>query len=160
MQHAASSAILVPGWHRMSYQFNENAPFSIELEKYIRKLHTIAGNAVTAGRYIVFGVGSTQLLSAAVYALSAENNSTSPARVVASIPFYSVCNSTLTYKQCYIHQDKCNKSAQELNRRILIAIISSSDRVPQKFKSSHIKPARLLCSFGSLLLVNVALFLA
>ncbi|KAK4859610.1 hypothetical protein QYF36_008594 [Acer negundo] len=45
-------------------------------------------------RFIVFGAGSTQLLNAVVHALSLDNSS-SPARVVASIPFYPVC--TLTY---------------------------------------------------------------
>ncbi|XP_076886102.1 tryptophan aminotransferase-related protein 3-like [Bidens hawaiensis] len=60
---------------------------STELEYYIRKLHSIVGNAVTEGRYMVFGVGSSQLLSAAVYALSSENSS-SPSNVLASIPFY------------------------------------------------------------------------
>ncbi|KAA8546605.1 hypothetical protein F0562_002656 [Nyssa sinensis] len=87
MQHAASSAILVAGWHRMSYIFSDHSYISQELEKHVRKFHAIARNAVTAGRYIVFGSGSTQLLNAAVYALSQENSS-SPARVVASIPYY------------------------------------------------------------------------
>ncbi|PWA38507.1 pyridoxal phosphate-dependent transferase [Artemisia annua] len=59
----------------------------IELEKYIRKMHSIVGNAVTEGRYLVFGIGSSQLLNAAVYALSSENSST-PSNVLASIPFY------------------------------------------------------------------------
>ncbi|KAM0063082.1 putative transaminase [Helianthus debilis subsp. tardiflorus] len=57
------------------------------LDKYIRKLHSVAGNAITQDRYIVFGVGSSQLLSAAVYALSSQNSS-SPSNVLASTPFY------------------------------------------------------------------------
>ncbi|KAG6784009.1 hypothetical protein POTOM_009691 [Populus tomentosa] len=89
MQHAASSALLVAGWHRMSYSYGDQSTISRELEKHIRKLHDIVGNAATEGRYVVFGSGSTQLLSAAVYALSPDNSS-SPARVVASIPFYPV----------------------------------------------------------------------
>ena len=93
MKHAASSAILVAGWHRMSYVFPDNSFISQELEKHIRKLHTIAKNAVVEGRYVVFGAGSMQLLNAAVYALSPKN-STSPARIVASIPFYPVRSST------------------------------------------------------------------
>ncbi|KAH7832853.1 hypothetical protein Vadar_000646 [Vaccinium darrowii] len=87
MQHAASSALVVAGWHRMSYVFDDQSFISHELEKHIRKLHSIAKNAVTSGKYIVFGAGSTQLLSAAVYALSPENSS-SPAKVVASVPYY------------------------------------------------------------------------
>ncbi|KAJ6685195.1 TRYPTOPHAN AMINOTRANSFERASE-RELATED PROTEIN 3 [Salix purpurea] len=89
MQQAASSALLVAGWHRMSYSYGDQSTISKELERHIRKLHDIVGNAATEGRYVVFGAGSTQLLNAAVYALSPDNSS-SPARVVASIPFYPV----------------------------------------------------------------------
>ncbi|KAL7245827.1 hypothetical protein ACSBR2_001042 [Camellia fascicularis] len=85
MQHAAKGAVVVAGWHRMSYAFNGHSIISEELEKHIRKLHERVGNAVTKGRFIVFGAGSTQLLNAAVHALS---NSSSPAGVVATIPFY------------------------------------------------------------------------
>ncbi|XAR48639.1 hypothetical protein NMG60_11031521 [Bertholletia excelsa] len=87
IQNAASSALLVAGWHRMSYTFDDKSFISHELEKHIRKVHSKAKNAVTEGRYMVFGAGSTQLLNAAVSALSPENAS-SPARVVASIPYY------------------------------------------------------------------------
>ncbi|KAH1206780.1 Chlorophyll a-b binding protein 3, chloroplastic [Glycine max] len=50
------------------------------LVEYIKKLHAV---------YIVFGSGSTQLLNAAVYALSL-NSSMSPAKVVATAPYYSL----------------------------------------------------------------------
>ncbi|XP_020535517.1 tryptophan aminotransferase-related protein 4 isoform X2 [Jatropha curcas] len=89
VKHAGSSAFLVAGWHRMSYMYSDGSYISQELESHIRKVHAIVGNAITEGRYIAFGVGSTQLLNAAVRALSPRNAS-SPARVVASIPFYPV----------------------------------------------------------------------
>ncbi|GLT65407.1 hypothetical protein SLA2020_378430 [Shorea laevis] len=92
MQHASSSAVLVSGWHRMGYSFSDHSYISQELERTIRTLHSIVGNAVTTGRYIVFGAGSTQLLNAAVNALSADNSS-SPARVVALFPYYPVYKS-------------------------------------------------------------------
>ncbi|XP_059631523.1 tryptophan aminotransferase-related protein 4-like isoform X2 [Cornus florida] len=87
MQNAASSAVVVAGWHRMSYAFTDHTYISKELEKHIRRLHSVVQNAVTAGRFIVFGTGSTQLLNAAVHALSTINSS-SPTGVVASVPFY------------------------------------------------------------------------
>ena len=89
MQNPASSAILVAGWHRMSYDFIDKSTISEELENHIRKVHAFVGNAVTQGRFIVFGVGSIQLVNAAIHSLSSENSS-SPARVVASVPYYSV----------------------------------------------------------------------
>ncbi|KAJ6794731.1 alliin lyase-like [Iris pallida] len=88
-KHAASSAVLVSGWHRMSYKATGDNYISVELEKHIRLLHAAVGNAVTDDMFIVFGTGSTQLINALVRALSPDNtSSSSPARVVASIPFY------------------------------------------------------------------------
>lgn len=89
MQNAASGALLVSGWHRMSYSYDDQSNISEELEKHIRKLHSIVGNAVTEGRFIVFGTGSTQLLNAAVHSL-ALTNSSSRAAVVTTKPFYPV----------------------------------------------------------------------
>ncbi|MBA0732809.1 hypothetical protein Gogos_016875 [Gossypium gossypioides] len=91
MQHSASSALVVSGWHRMSYSFNDNTLISQHLESLIRKLHAFVGNAVTQDRNIVFGAGSTQVLSAAAYVLSLANSSSShsPTRVVASVPYYA-----------------------------------------------------------------------
>ena len=73
----------------MSYIFSDHSYTSQELEKSIHRLHSIAGNAVTEGKYVVFGTGSTQLLNAAVHALSLDNSSM-PSKVVVSIPFYPV----------------------------------------------------------------------
>ncbi|XP_030544150.1 tryptophan aminotransferase-related protein 3-like [Rhodamnia argentea] len=88
-QHAESSAVVVAGWHRMSYSFSDYTFLSRELESLLRKLHSQVGNAVTDGKHIVFGVGSAQLLNAAVHALSPDNSS-HPASVVASIPYYQL----------------------------------------------------------------------
>ncbi|OMO98682.1 EGF-like, alliinase [Corchorus olitorius] len=88
-QHAASSAVVVAGWHRMSYSYNNNGFISKELERLIRKLHAVVGNAVTQNRYIIFGAGSTQVINAAAYALSPDNSS-SPAGIVASVPYYAL----------------------------------------------------------------------
>ncbi|XXG56140.1 hypothetical protein AAC387_Pa03g3635 [Persea americana] len=62
MQRAESSAVMVSGWHRMSYQ-------------------------ITTGKFILFGDGSTQLINAAVHALS-HKYSSSPTSVVAAVPYY------------------------------------------------------------------------
>ncbi|KAA3458676.1 tryptophan aminotransferase-related protein 3-like [Gossypium australe] len=89
MQHLASSALVVAGWHQMSYTYGGKSFFSEELAKVVRKVHASVGNAVTQNRFIIFGAGSTQVLSAAVFALSPENTS-SPAKVVTSVPYYPV----------------------------------------------------------------------
>ncbi|XP_011100941.1 tryptophan aminotransferase-related protein 4 [Sesamum indicum] len=86
MQHAASSAVVIAGWHRMSYTFSDHSYISRELENHIRRVHAVARNAITKGKHLIFGGGSTQLLAAAVYALSI--NLSSPAEVVAAVPCY------------------------------------------------------------------------
>ncbi|XP_047956595.1 tryptophan aminotransferase-related protein 3-like isoform X2 [Salvia hispanica] len=97
MHHASSSAVLISGWHRMSYSFPGPTPISEVLDSHIRRIHHVAKNALTDGKYIVFGAGSTQLLNAAVYALSA--NLSSPASVVASAPFYPIYKSQTDFFQ-------------------------------------------------------------
>ena len=89
-KHATSSAILVSGWHRMGYTYSDGSYISQLLVDHIQKLHDIVGNAITEGKHIVFGSGSTQLLSAAVYALSPDTSLLSPTKVVATPPYYPV----------------------------------------------------------------------
>lgn len=76
----------------MSYIYQDGSYISEELERIIRKLHKVVGNAVTDNRFVIFGTGSTQLLAAAAHALSLSNSSSSspPARLLASVPFYAV----------------------------------------------------------------------
>ena len=89
VKHSANSAVVVPGWHRMSYAFDDGSLISKELETQIRKLHEVVGNAITKDRYIIFGAGATQLLNAAVHALSADDDAI-PSKVLASAPYYPV----------------------------------------------------------------------
>ncbi|KAL0352495.1 UNVERIFIED_CONTAM: Tryptophan aminotransferase-related protein 4 [Sesamum calycinum] len=106
MQHAASSAVVVAGWHRMSYTFSDHSYISQELENHIRRVHAVARNAITKGKHLIFGGGSTQLLAAAVYALSI--NLSSPAEVVAAVPAYPVYKEQTEFfkaKQFEFHGD-------------------------------------------------------
>lgn len=75
----------------MSYYANSKEFFFVqtELDLVIRSLHKVVGNAVTEGRHIVIGVGSTQLFQAALYALSSPSLTT-PTSVVSLAPYYSV----------------------------------------------------------------------
>lgn len=91
MQTAEGSAVVESGWHRMSYHFHEDGSHvSAELEKIIRKLHNLVGNAVTGNRYVIFGTGATQLIAASVHALSQTNSSSPTTRLVSAIPYYNV----------------------------------------------------------------------
>jgi L-tryptophan--pyruvate aminotransferase len=66
-----------------------------QLGDAIKGLHRVVGNAVTDGRHIVVGTGSTQLLMAALYALSSPSAS-HPVSLVAAAPYYSVRSYPLT----------------------------------------------------------------
>ncbi|KAL8532692.1 hypothetical protein ACS0TY_009052 [Phlomoides rotata] len=60
------------------------------LEEEIKTIHKIVGNAVVEDRHIVVGTGSTQLIQAALYALSNIFNQSNPISVMAATPYYSV----------------------------------------------------------------------
>ncbi|CAM6126897.1 unnamed protein product [Calypogeia fissa] len=78
------------GWQQLSYYATSKQFFFVqtELDQAIRALHDVVGNAVTEDRHIIIGVGSTQLLHAALYALSSPTRST-PLSVVSVVPYYS-----------------------------------------------------------------------
>ncbi|KAI8543741.1 hypothetical protein RHMOL_Rhmol08G0241800 [Rhododendron molle] len=59
-----------------------------EFAKAVIRLHKLVGNAITEGRHIVVGTGSTQLYQAALYALCPPDAS-EPMSVVSAAPFYS-----------------------------------------------------------------------
>ncbi|XP_042020302.1 tryptophan aminotransferase-related protein 1-like [Salvia splendens] len=60
-----------------------------KLEQEIKNLHNLVGNAVVEGRHIVVGNGSSQLIQAALYALTEPLDLPSPINVVSAAPFYS-----------------------------------------------------------------------
>ncbi|KAK9862148.1 hypothetical protein WJX84_009171 [Apatococcus fuscideae] len=70
-----------------------------QLERAIRAIHAQVGNAVTDGRSIVIGMGSSQILNAAFFALS--NASRSPdvniTKVCSEAPYYNAYKATSQY---------------------------------------------------------------
>jgi hypothetical protein len=88
MKNAAKSAVVISGWHRMSYEFSDGSLISKVLKEQIRNVHDHVGNAKTDGKYIIFGVGATHLLNAAIHTLSSYDSS--PTKVVATTPYYPV----------------------------------------------------------------------
>jgi aspartate/methionine/tyrosine aminotransferase len=93
MRHAADSAVVVSGWHRLSYNSDDGEYQSVELERHIRRLHRAVGNAVADDKKVVFGTGSMKLINALVHALSSAPDTT-PASVVATAPYYAVRSSS------------------------------------------------------------------
>jgi L-tryptophan--pyruvate aminotransferase len=91
-QMGDKTTIIIPGWQSLSY-FSD--PTSIcwflepEFAKEVVRLHNVVGNAVTQVRHVVVGTGSSQLILAALYALSSPHAS-QPITVVSAVPYYSV----------------------------------------------------------------------
>ncbi|KAH9624311.1 hypothetical protein KSS87_005226 [Heliosperma pusillum] len=93
------NTVVISGWQSMSY-FSDvnNLCWFLEptFAKEVVRLHDIVGNAVTEGRYIVVGTGSTQLFQAALYALSLDQTSF-PVSVVSATPYYSFYRQVIEY---------------------------------------------------------------
>nr|AKJ88111.1 TAA on Y chromosome [Marchantia polymorpha] len=104
-EHGDSCTTTILGWQRMSYYANSKQFFFVqtELDQVIRSLHDVIGNAVTEGRHIVIGVGSTQLFQAALYALSPPDRAT-PTKVVSVAPFYSSYPTITDYLKSSLYQ--------------------------------------------------------
>lgn len=104
-RHAAAGAVLVPGWHRLSYATTDGLYQSVELENHIRRLHRAVGNAVVDDKTLVFGAGSTQLINALVHALSPDAAAAEPpARVVATAPYYPVRHKSRMTMSTHAHR--------------------------------------------------------
>lgn len=90
-QMGDKTTTVISGWQLISY-FSDIRNICWFLESAfanaIVRLHKQVGNAVTEGRHIVVGTGSTQLYQAVLYALCPENAS-EPMSVVSAAPFYS-----------------------------------------------------------------------
>ncbi|CAA7397217.1 unnamed protein product [Spirodela intermedia] len=112
-RHAEGSAVVISGWHRMSYDADGRPYMTLELERHIRLLHKLVGNAAAEGKQIVFGAGSTQLLNAALHAL-APDNSSSPSSVVATVPYYPAYQTQTEYWRSKVFEWK-GATAEWLN---------------------------------------------
>lgn len=91
-QMGEKTTLVIPGWQSMSYFSDVKNPcwfLEPEFAKQVVRLHNLVGNAVTEGRQIVVGTGSSQLFLAALYAL-APKDASEPISVISAAPFYSV----------------------------------------------------------------------
>lgn len=83
---------VIPGSQSLSYFANKNNLcwfLEPELEEEIKRLHRVVGNAAVEDHHVVVGTGTTQLIQAALYALSNPDES-EPTSVVSATPYYSV----------------------------------------------------------------------
>ena len=86
------STITFTGDQSLSYFANaKNLCWFLEpkLEEEIRRLHHVVGNAKVDDHFIIVGNGSSQLIQAALYAVS-PSDQPQPTSVVSAAPYYSV----------------------------------------------------------------------
>ncbi|CAK9182776.1 unnamed protein product [Ilex paraguariensis] len=82
---------IIAGYQSISYFADmKNLCWFLEpkLEEQIRRLHHVVGNAEVDDHHIVVGTGSSQLIQAALYALSPPDER-EPISVVSAVPYYS-----------------------------------------------------------------------
>ncbi|CAN6331558.1 unnamed protein product, partial [Urochloa humidicola] len=95
LEVGARAATVIRGWDATSY-FSDAAALCwfLEpgLEREVRRLHRVVGNAAADdGYHLVVGTGATQLYQAAMYALSSTMaRRDTPVPVVSPAPYYSV----------------------------------------------------------------------
>ncbi|KAL0447154.1 UNVERIFIED_CONTAM: L-tryptophan--pyruvate aminotransferase 1 [Sesamum latifolium] len=84
--------LTIPLCQSLSYFANtKNLCWFLEpkLEQEIKILHNVVGNAVVEDHHFVVGTGSSQLIQAALYALSDSLDQPNPVSVVSAAPYYS-----------------------------------------------------------------------
>ncbi|XP_027368861.1 tryptophan aminotransferase-related protein 2-like [Abrus precatorius] len=105
-QMGDKTTIVIPGWQSMSY-FSDvsNICWFLEPEfaKEVVRLHNVVGNAVTEGRHIVVGTGSSQLILAALFALSSPD-AAEPISVVSAVPYYSSYPALANYQKSGLYK--------------------------------------------------------
>ncbi|KAK7389106.1 hypothetical protein VNO78_23938 [Psophocarpus tetragonolobus] len=100
------TTITIPGWQSLSYLSDvSNICWFLEPEfaREVVRLHKVVGNAVTEGRHIVVGTGSSQLILAALYALSSPD-AAEPISVVSAAPYYSSYPSMADYQKSGLYK--------------------------------------------------------
>uniref|UniRef100_M1DLT2 Alliinase C-terminal domain-containing protein n=1 Tax=Solanum tuberosum TaxID=4113 RepID=M1DLT2_SOLTU len=74
-----------------------------KLEEQIKKLHNVVGNAIVDDHYILVGTGSSQLVQAALYALS-PSDQLELISVVSATPFYSAYPNVTGFVRSGLHK--------------------------------------------------------
>ncbi|KAL0535379.1 hypothetical protein IC582_029708 [Cucumis melo] len=121
------ATMVIPGWRSMSYYSNGRSLcwfLEPDLCQQILRLHRVVGNAITEGRYIVVGNGSSQLILAALYALSSPESS-EPTDVVSAVPYYSSYPSMCDYLKTALFKWGGDASKYEKEGSNYIEIVTS-----------------------------------
>ncbi|KAI3785795.1 hypothetical protein L1987_44920 [Smallanthus sonchifolius] len=137
-QKGEETTVVTSSWQHISYFSDiKNVCWFLEpvLVSAITRLHKVVGNAVTEGRNIVVGTGSSQLYQAALYALSPPNGS-DPMNVVSAAPFYSSYPLMTDYLKSGLH--KWAGDAYEFNKEQPYIELVTSPNNPDGFTRQEV----------------------
>nr|AYN25509.1 alliinase [Allium macrostemon] len=146
-QHKKNTAVLVSGWHRMSYFFTPHNNFmSNELNKTIREVHDLVGNVETTGKKLVFGVGVTQLIHGLIFTMSRDAHVSKPYKVVARVPYYPVFKNQTVYfdNQHYEWEGNANNHVNENPKEFIEMVTSPNNPDGELITSEVIKGAKVI----------------
>lgn len=132
-QKGKEITVVTSGWQHISYFSDvKNVCWFLEpqLVSAVKRLHKVVGNAITEGRHIVVGTGSSQLYQAALYALSPPN-APHPMNVVSAAPFYSSYPLMTDYLKSGLH--KWAGDANEFNKEEPYIELVTSPNNPDGF---------------------------
>jgi len=123
VQHPEATVSIKPSYH---IGYGADMP---RLEAAIRSLHTVVGNAVADDSvHVVVGLGSTELINAALYALS-EDDAAQPAAVWSQAPYYSGYRSppSFFHTRNFEWVDAGNSGTPPHDRRVIELVTSPNN---------------------------------
>ncbi|KAK9816534.1 hypothetical protein WJX72_001636 [[Myrmecia] bisecta] len=106
------------------------------LESAIRGIHAMVGNAITEGREVVLGIGSSQLISAAMFALSTSGAT----NIYAEAPYYNAYKSYASFWNTSRFQ--WSGEVPDGNGSSIIEIITSPNNPDGRLRKPHIPGAK------------------
>ncbi|XP_071731711.1 tryptophan aminotransferase-related protein 2-like [Rutidosis leptorrhynchoides] len=137
-QKGEETTVVTSSWKYISYFSDvKNVCWFLEPElvSAVTRIHKVVGNAITEGRHIVVGTGSSQLYQAALFALSPPDAS-GPMNVVSAAPFYSSYPLMTDYLKSGLH--KWAGDASEFNQEQPYIELVTSPNNPDGFTREHI----------------------
>ncbi|KAK9054541.1 hypothetical protein SSX86_025619 [Deinandra increscens subsp. villosa] len=137
-QKGQETTVVTSSWQHISYFSDiKNVCWFLEpgLMSAITRLHKVVGNAVTEGRHIVVGTGSSQLYQAALFALS-PHNASRPMNVVSAAPFYSSYPLMTDYLRSGLH--KWAGDANEFSKQEPYIELVTSPNNPDGFTRQNV----------------------
>jgi histidinol-phosphate/aromatic aminotransferase/cobyric acid decarboxylase-like protein len=138
VEHAPAAALHIEASYHIGY--GDAVP---RLEAAIRAVHALVGNAVTQGRHLIVGIGSTELISAAMFALSTDTNGSAlaePALAWSQTPFYSGYMNPMVYQSRAFEFDPRAALPSPSSSRRVVELVTSPNNPDGHLRTPTVTP--------------------